>query len=46
MQVATEPLTTNPMEPIPFEVVGKRRETYDMTTIELAAPDGFSWRPG
>jgi NAD(P)H-flavin reductase len=34
------------MEPVPYEVVGRRRETYDTLTLELAAPGGFEFRPG
>ena len=34
------------MTPIPIEVIGKRRETYDTITLELAAPEGFVSRPG
>jgi len=34
------------MAPVPFEVIARREETYDTVTIELAAPDGFEFRPG
>jgi NAD(P)H-flavin reductase len=34
------------MTPMPLEVIGKRRETYDTITLELAAPEGFVSRPG
>ena len=46
MQAVTEPQTHNPMAPVPFEVIAKRRETHDTVTLELAAPDGFECRPG
>jgi NAD(P)H-flavin reductase len=46
MQAATETITRNPMAPVPYEVVAKRRETYDTITLELDAPDGFEFRPG
>ena len=46
MQAAPETVTFDPMEPIPFEVIAKRRETHDTVTLEMAAPDGFECRPG
>jgi len=46
MQAATETIAHNPMAPVPFEVIARREETYDTVTIELAAPDGFEFRPG
>ncbi|MCB2224520.1 MAG: FAD/NAD(P)-binding protein [Actinobacteria bacterium] len=46
MQAVTELPTINPMAPVPHEVVGKRRETYDTMTLELAAPEPFESRPG
>ena len=46
MQAVAETTKQGPMTPIPLEVIGKRRETYDTLTLELAAPEGFVSRPG
>ena len=46
MQAVTETVSRNHMAPVPFEVIAKRRETHDTITLELAAPDGFEFRPG
>jgi NAD(P)H-flavin reductase len=34
------------MTPIPCEVIDRRRETEDTITIQVAAPDGYEFRPG
>jgi len=42
----TDTTKTNPMAPIPLEVIGRREETHDTITLELDASGGFSFRPG
>lgn len=46
MQAALDTTTAGPMAPIPYGVIGRREETHDTITLELAAPGGFDFRPG